>query len=62
MNKSQIDKALILFILQIVTLFNVSRLGWSVKRINKTTYKISKYMDNPKDFDVDDFLNKLIAV
>ena len=65
LNKIEIpfmNKTIILFILQIITLYHATMLGWKVKRIGKRKYELSKNISEITNFDLNNFLSKIVTL
>lgn len=58
------EHLVVLYILQIITLYNVVTLGWKVKKIGTNTFELYKKMTSIEkaQFDLDNFLNKIIRI
>lgn len=64
-NKVQIPfykKDIILLIVQIVTLYHASTLGWKVKKIGNRKYELSKSISEIENFDLTKFMNNIVRV
>lgn len=59
MNESYI---LMLYVLQIVSLYNAIILGWRVKKIGMNTYELSKNIDDNFDFNFQEFIDHIVSV
>jgi hypothetical protein len=54
------SKALIINILKCTILHNLINYGWTIKQIDYKTYEFTKKIDNFADFDLYDFIHKLV--
>lgn len=52
---------LILYIIQIVSIYNAVILGWKVKKIGYNKYELSKKNIEPTKFKFNDFITKIIS-
>lgn len=52
-----LNRAIILYILQMTTLYNAMVLGWKVKKIGNNRYELSKKIDEINEFDLKNFVN-----
>jgi len=60
MHDSSYEKFLIMCMLQVVTLYNATKIGWSVKKINERTYEFTKKIDNGVPL-LMDFINTVVS-
>jgi hypothetical protein len=54
-------KIVLLYIIQIVSIYNAILLGWSVKKIGLKTYKLSKKINDQNSFDIKNIVNEIIS-
>jgi hypothetical protein len=54
-----IHRIIILYILQVTTLYNAMILGWKVRKIGNNKYELSKKMENQTDFDLKKFVDSI---
>jgi hypothetical protein len=60
-NKSPLmSRELLLYILQVVTIYNAIILGWEVKKIGIRTYKLSKKIKDLSQFELTTFLKEIL--
>ena len=60
-NKSPLmSRELLLYILQVVTIYNAIILGWEVKKIGTRTYKLSKKIKDLSQFELTTFLKEIL--
>lgn len=48
-------------LIQIVSIYNALLLGWKVKKIGIKTYEFSKKMEDPLNFDFNNFINQVVS-
>ena len=53
------NKNIIIYIVQITALYNAMKMGWTVKKLGKNRYEMSKKMDDPEKFCLHNFLNQV---
>ena len=53
------DKHIIVYILQIITIYNAIKYGWKIRKIGYKTYELSKKIYNCEDINLEILLNKL---
>lgn len=51
----------LLYILQIVSIYNAIVMGWTVKKINSNTYELTKKNIRDQDIDLNTFINQIIS-
>lgn len=54
------SRKIILYIIQIATLYNAKLLGWNIRKIGERKYELSKELENPKTFHLDKFLSQIV--
>ena len=60
LNLSNSNKKLLLYILQVITIYNAIILGWSVKKIGCRKYELSKKLININEqFDLITFIEQI---
>ncbi len=59
-NNDKHDKSLLIYILQIVAIYNAIMDGWKVKKIGIRKYELSKKINNSEDIELNYFLKKLV--
>ncbi|QKF93904.1 hypothetical protein QKU48_gp0446 [Fadolivirus algeromassiliense] len=52
---------ILLYILQIVSIYNAIVMGWDVKKIGMNTYELTKKNIRDKNIDLNEFVNSLIS-
>ena len=55
------NRRLILYILQIATIYNAITLGWRVRKIGSRKFELSKKISELGDFDFADFVHKIVS-
>ena len=60
-NFNDINKDILIYILQIVTLYNAISLGWRIKKINCKTYELTKQINNIETFNFNDFCESIVS-
>ena len=56
------DKSLIIYILQVVTLYNAMIQGWNIKKIGKRKYKLSKRIEHLSNFNFESFIYSIVKL
>ncbi len=59
-NNDKHDKSLLIYILQIVAIYNAIMDGWKVKKIGIRKYELSKKINTSEDIELNYFLKKLV--
>lgn len=49
------------YVLQIITIYNVVKLGWDVKKIGENTFELSK-KNNNIHFDLENFIDEITTI
>lgn len=55
----RLHKNIILYILQITTLYNAMVMGWKVKKIGDKTYELSKKINEVGEFGLKNFMEQI---
>jgi hypothetical protein len=55
-------KSVIIYILQIATIYNAISDGWHIRRINNKSFEFSKKISNCNEFDLNCFIDKLLLL
>ena len=57
--ETETNKTLVFCMCQIITLYNIAKLGWSVEKIGKFKYRIRKEQSS-ENFSMVDFLESVV--
>ena len=58
-NRLETYRYIILYILQVTTLYNAMALGWKVKKIGDNTYELTKKIEDYKEETLESFLKEI---
>jgi len=61
-HNSLYNKKIVIYLLQIVLIYNALSSGWSVKKINNKKYELTKDTKLEKEFCLSSFLNNMLVI
>ena len=56
-----LSQSILIYILQLVTLYKAMMQGWQVKKIKKNTYEITKTLDDVDQFNFHHFMTSIVS-
>jgi hypothetical protein len=59
---TNLEHNIILYILQIVSIYNALTMGWKVKKIGINKYEFSRKNIIVNDFNLNEFINNIISI
>lgn len=58
-----LDHDLIICVIQVIALYNIMIMGWSVKKIGHNKYELSKTIDyDDRNFNINKFLETIVQI
>ena len=55
------NQEIILWILQVVTIYNAMILGWNIRKISDKRYELTKNINELTDFELKSFVKKIVS-
>ncbi len=57
-----LNRELVMYVIQVITIYNIMCGGWHVKKIGDRTYELTKDMANAEGFKLREFIDSVINV
>ena len=56
------NKDILLYIIQIISIYNAIKLGWNIKKIGKNKYELTRPRESMEDFCLETFIRSITNI